>query len=434
MGTWRNSRGQGAKNSSSGFQHEIGRETVRRTIEQPNKVGDLKSRLQIWATAHPGLILDTLRRIRPILRIKGICIATSYQAVTAVLSNHKDFGVLYGPKMRTLTDGMGFFLGQDDDDESGATSRTLTEVLFPRDDAGDLIPARIEEVATFQISQLSDRDDLVTGFLRPSVARFACAHFGLNGVDESWLYQTTETLFEYIFIDLKNDAALARKAEKAGAQLREILDRQIAEERPEGEDTLIARGQRLITSGLTKLTPSQLRNNLFGLLIGLVPTTSKAAAMAFDFLTVEPQGMGILRVAAKGDNGDFRTLIQEGMRLHPINPGLFRVALRDTKIPHRIRAVTIPKGTVVFAATQSAMKDPTFVPNPKEIVSDRPPSVYLNDGLGLHACFGRYMNLTHVSLLIRLLVNAGFSRVQDETGNLEFVGPFPTKLAIERRN
>lgn len=410
--------------------HKLGHELDRHLIEHPHSLRDLLSQLTSWAKGHPGVILDALRHVRPVLHVQDICIATSYDAVTAILANHQDFGITYGPKMLRLTKGCNFFLGQDDDEVSGFTSRSLTGLLFRREDVQTLIPTQIEAIINSQLEKLSNKDDLITGFLRPSVARFACEHFGLREIEPSWLYNVTEILFEYLFIDLENDPEIASMAEQAGDELRDMLDAQITHSRPASEETVIARGQRLISSGLTDMTSTDLRNNLLGLLIGLVPTTPKAAAMALDWLTQDPASIEQLRNAALNDPEQFKAMVREGMRLNPINPGLLRKARQTAKIPYKGSYMEVPTGTVVFTATHAAMRDPHFIEKPLKLELNRPASAYLNDGYGLHACFGRYINLEHVTLLLRHVLVAGYDRANGAEGDLVFAGPFPARMTI----
>lgn len=412
--------------------HKIGHEVDRHLVEHPHSLRDFLSEMGSWAKGHPGEILDLLRHVRAVLHVKSVCIATSYEAVTAVLANHTDFGVTYGPKMMRLTDGHNFFLGQDDDEVAGFSARALATALFRREDVAELVPNRIKAATDPLLTALPEGGDLVMDYLRPAVARFACDHFGLQGVDGVWLYRVTETLFEYLFIDLENDPQLAAKAEVAGRELQAMLEQQIAVPRPTTEETVVARGQRLLGSGVGGLSAVDVRNILFGLLIGLVPTTPKAAAMSYDWLTGDRAGQDRLLDASRNE-ADFTALIREGMRLNPINPGLLRVTRTAARIPTGGGVIELPAGTTVFAATHAAMRDPDYIAFPKEIRTDRPASAYLNDGYGLHACFGRYINLLHVSALLRPVMAAGIRRSARSSGDLRFEGPFPSGMKVARR-
>jgi cytochrome P450 len=411
--------------------HKLGHEVDRHLVEHPHSLRDFLAEMGSWAKGHPGEILDLLRHVRPVVHVKSVCIALSYEAVTAVLANHTDFGVTYGPKMKRLTDGRNFFLGQDDEEVAGFSARALATALFRREDVAALVPDRIRSASEPLLAALQDGGNLVTDYLRPAVARFACDHFGLQAVEGDWLYQVTETLFEYLFIDLENDPELAVKAETAGRELQAMLERQIAISRPVTEETVIARGQRLLGAGVGDLSTLDLRNILFGLLIGLVPTTPKAAAMSYDWLTGDSRSEERLREAS-GNEAEFTALIREGMRLNPINPGLLRVTRTTARIPNGGGVIELPAGTTIFAATHAAMRDPDYVVAPTEIRTDRPASVYLNDGYGLHACFGRYINLLHVSTLLRPVMAADIRRHSGVLGELSFEGPFPTSVKIKR--
>jgi cytochrome P450 len=208
-----------------------------------------------------------------------------------------------------------------------------------------------------------------------------------------------------------------------------MLDAQIADRDRGGEDTLISRGQAMIACGRLPIDGLALRNNLLGLLIGLVPTTAKAAAMALDHLTLDASRAALLR-AALPDPLRFAGLVREAMRLNPINPGLLRVARRDARVPGS--DALIREGATVFAATISAMRDPKFVSDPMAMDPYRPASVYLNNGFGLHACFGWYVIDANVTQLLRTLLEAGYARTPGAEGDLGFEGPFPARMLLTR--
>ena len=85
--------------------------------------GSLKSRLlgKLAETSMQRQILTILRTFLPNLSLKrklvksyeneGTVIVTRRDDVIDVLSRDSDFGVVYGPRMRKLTDGENFFLG-----------------------------------------------------------------------------------------------------------------------------------------------------------------------------------------------------------------------------------------------------------------------------------------------------------------------------------
>src|SRR5947209_1890043 len=67
--------------------------------------------LKQHAIRNPEPIFALLRRLKPILLIKGVAVVTRFEDVQEVLSRDDVFQVTYGEKMRVVTGGEDFFLG-----------------------------------------------------------------------------------------------------------------------------------------------------------------------------------------------------------------------------------------------------------------------------------------------------------------------------------
>jgi len=77
------------------------------------------------------------------------------------------------------------------------------------------------------------------------------------------------------------------------------------------------------------------------------------------------------------------------------------------------------------------MRDARFINEPLTIVPGRPDSQYLTYGVGLHSCFGRYINDIHVGSLLYYAFQASpLVRLKGKEGNLVFDGAFPSSLKI----
>src|SRR5204863_9563829 len=136
------------------------------------------------------------------------------------------------------------------------------------------------------------------------------------------------------------------------------------------------------------------RNNLIGLIIGAVPTTSKAAIQAINELLDRPDALaGAGRAARADDDPLLSRYIFEALRFNPVNPFIYRRAARDAIIAKgTLRARSVTKGTMVLAANLSAMFDPLKFDTPNAFRMDRPGDNYLLWGYGLHTCFGAHIN------------------------------------------
>lgn len=416
--------------------HPLGHELDRVAESEDGEARSFFEGLGTWLKEHPRHVLTGLRRIRPVfyLERKNLAIVTPYETVRDVLSRDRDFAVIYGPKMRVLTGGADFFLGVDDDDVGAHTARVNMDLGFRRDAIEtDMIP-RIARLADAELDRLGTRFDLVADYLKLVPARFAIETFGLQDCDPASLARTTQILFEFLFIDIENSETLLAEAEAASAGFRDMLDASIASGKA-GPETVIGYGIAQDAAGFPGCDPQSLRNNILGLIIGLVPTTAKSAAMAFDYATqtLEMQA-DFFAAHGSGDAASFTRYCRELTRLNPINPGLFRIARHDTALRYKGEAREVRAGTRVFASTATAMVDGRVLDDPLEIRLDRPDTHYLTYGYGLHACTGRYLNDLHIAtLLSRALARGKVDRVAGAAGHLAFDGKWPSSLTVEIR-
>lgn len=420
--------------------HPLGHELDQQADKNPEGFKGFVHLLGTWAKEHPENILKVIHKLRPVLTIKKVSAVTSYEAVKDVLGRDSDFSVTYGPKMEMITEGKGFFLGMDDNSQ-GFSARNNMQMLFRRDDLDGLVKPIIKSLCKSQLENVSNEFDLVNDYLINIPAKFAIQYFGLQQTKPEWLLKITQTLFEYLFIDVINDPELAKKAANAAAELREQLDEVIAFSIANIEqhslvhtDTVIARGIKLHNAGVSGFDPINLRNNILGLLIGLVPTTAKSAAMAFDYGAKTPdKAKDFYQAYQNNSNDSFQKTVRELTRLNPINPGLFRKAAFDTQISSGGKQYPIKKDTLIFVGTYTAMQDKNHISDPTDIKIDRSESDYLTYGFGLHACFGRYINDFHVAQLLESLFDKNhYIREENNSGNLTFEGVFPVSLKVKK--
>jgi cytochrome P450 len=137
--------------------------------------------------------------------------------------------------------------------------------------------------------------------------------------------------------------------------------------------------------------------------------------------------------AARSDNDALLAqYVFEALRFNPNNPGLFRIAAEDyTVAKDKMHATTIPRGTTVVAATQSAMFDDRIVDAPDDFRIGRPSYTYMHFGYGLHTCFGQYINRVQIPGILKpLLKRKGLRRAEGDAGQLQYTGPFPRSLGV----
>ena len=387
-----------------------------------------------------------LRLFQPILRLKtriitayengGTAIVTRRADVVEVLGRDEDFAVVYGPRMEMITGGENFFLGMAN---SARYTRDVSNMRLAvrREDVAEIVAPFVAATAAGIVTETGGRIDAPQMLTLPSAARLIDHYFGTPGPSEAEMIDWTTTLFWYLFIDLKADPGLGAKAEAVAAAFRDRMDTLIAERKaaPGERDDVLARCLHFQAGGSPGMTDRDIRNNLIGLLIGLLPTTSAAANLALDELLDRPAAFaGACAAAREDDDARLAAHIFEALRFRPLNPLIYRRALRDCRIAEgKLRTPRIAKDTMVLASNLSAMFDPLAVPAPNRFRTDRPWEVYMLWGYGLHTCFGAYLNRATIPALLKpLLSRPGLRRAPGPAGRLDLAGtPFPVHLHLE---
>ena len=177
-----------------------------------------------------------------------------------------------------------------------------------------------------------------------------------------------------------------------------------------------------------------IRNNLLGILVGLVPTLSKAATQALNGLLDRPKMLAAAQEAARADDDTaLAPFVFEALRFDPLNPMIYRRAARDTVIAaNTLRQRTIPSGTMVLAANLSAMFDRQRVASPNSFQPGRPWEHYLLWGDGLHTCFGASINRAVLPAILKpLLQKRMLRRAPGKLGRIDTgATPFPQHMHV----
>ncbi|WP_138469423.1 cytochrome P450 [Poseidonocella sp. HB161398] len=366
----------------------------------------------------------------------GTAVVTRREDVRDVLSRDADFEVVYGPRMRKLTGGDNFFLGmQPGWDYTRDTS--AMRLAARRTDVAGIVTPRAQALSDEIVAAAPGRIDLPADLSLEVPWDMTVRYFGTGGqreLMESW----TTTLFWYLFEDLGADPALDSRAMKDAGALRDYLDGAIAARKAEGGhlgDTILDRCLALQSSGTPGMSDIGIRNNLLGLLIGAIPTISKACCLAMDELLNRPEALaGAHRAALGGDHADVAPFLWEALRFNPHNPVVYRRATRDTWVAKgTARQCRIPEGQMVFAATLSAMFDRHAIAEPNAFRADRPWEDYIIWGYGMHECFGAAINAAVIpAILTPVLAQKNLRRAPGAEGQIDTGGtPHPQHFHLE---
>jgi cytochrome P450 len=410
--------------------------------------GTLGSRIKDKATSPAGLrrAMAVARLLQPnlVLQAKiitayennGTAFVTRRKDVTDVLTRDDDFGVVYGPRMETITGGENFFLGMQDTPRYTRDTSNM-RLAMRREDVPTIITPFVAATAAELVAAAPGRIDVPQQLSLPTAARLLDHYFGTPGPSQADIVDWTSTLFWYLFLDLQADAEKDVEAVAKAKAFRDWLDGHIAARKASGEarDDVLGRCLAMQGGEQPGVTDLDIRNNLIGLLIGELPTTSATANLALDELLNRPDALAGAQAAARaGDDALLAAFVFEALRFNPLNPVIYRRALRDATVAGgTLRARRIPKGRMVMASNLSAMFDPLVVPAPNSFRVDRPWETYILWGYGMHICFGAHLNrATLPNILKPLLAKKGLRRAAGAAGQIEKgANSFPLHFHVE---
>jgi cytochrome P450 len=366
----------------------------------------------------------------------GTAIVTRFQDVIEVLDRNADFEVVYEPKMRAITGGENFFLGMRD---SAPYARDVSNMRLAmrREDVPTIVEPLARGLADQIIAAAPGRIDVPDELTLKISTAIVTDYLGVADAANKDLIDWSTVMFWYLFVDLAGDATLERKALDAASACRSAIDAAVASRKAGGEqrDDVLGRCLGLQKAHSPGMDDLGIRNNLIGLVIGAIPTISKACVQALDQLLERPQALASARAAARsGDDALFAAHVFEAFRFNPINPLIYRRAARDAKIASgSFRARVIPKDSMVLAVNLSAMFDPLKVESPEQFRTDRPWDDYILWGYGLHSCFGAYVNRAVIPAILKpLLSRPGLRRANGAAGLVDCGGtPFPQHFFLE---
>lgn len=396
----------------------------------------MKAALGAWAQRHVITLLAIVRNTLPILVYRNkIAVVTRASDVDAVMSDDDTFMVTYAPKMGVVTGGANFFLGMGDTAEYHRDVGNWRAVVRP-DDIATIVEPLVQDVA-LELVAASGGDLDVVADLGAVVPAVLVEHYlGVTGPARQELIDWTTTLFGYLFFPGKpgpRDDEAARVAATTRSHLDDLVATRkamAAEQRP---DDALTRALAMQAQGVDAMSDVDIRNNLLGIAIGAIPTTSKCVALVVDHLLDHPDRLHGMRCAVEdGDWSLANGYVDEALRFNPFGPVLLRTCTADHRLAAgTLRSRTIKQGTTVAVSTLSAMWDGRSVPDPKRFDPNRPTETYRTYGQGMHTCFGARINAVQIARIVgAVIVRDGLRRAEGADGRMQLEGPFPTHLRV----
>jgi cytochrome P450 len=390
------------------------------------------------AMAALPLVFRIVRSVWPIPKFRTMVAATRCHDVREVFLNDEAFGVPYKPKLDVIMGDQPFFLGMGDTPAYRAGTEAMRKVMRREDVEARLAPA-VEKQAGEIVEAAGGKIEVVDQLVRQVTFDFLGEYFGVPKPPNGDLRVWATRLFEFQFADQGNDPALRKEVDVIAPALRAHIQNQIETRRASGafgngpDDDVLGRCLFMQAKGESGFSDDQIRTALMGFIVGGPPQPPMVVPQAMEQLLRRPGALAGAQAAARsGDDDLLSGYVFEAMRFDPLAPALPRIALADCDIAggtHRERKVK--KGANVYAAIQSAMLDPTCVPDPQKVDPRRPWEQYMHFGHGLHTCFGIHINRGTLHLMLKpLLARKGLRRASGEAGHLSKIGAFAHELHV----
>lgn len=397
----------------------------------------LASGIKSWALDHLPFIFAVLRNVMPNAVFKNTGVITRFDDVREALSVPNVLGVTYAEKMGIITNGSNFFLGMND---TPTYSRDVSNmrIVARREDVPSIVAPFVEKTADALVAQSNGKMEIVSELTSIVPCLLSAEYLGVPGPSRQELFRWTSRMFQYLFYP-GNPKEVDDDAVQCAAQTRAYLDQLIAQRHQSAaagqeKDDVLGRCLALQRAGTPGMTDTDIRNNLIGIIIGMMPTTSKCAVLVLDYLLDHPDLLaGAQQAAWNNDNETLRKYVLESLRFNSFGAGVLREALTDYVIAKgTMRAKKIPKGAQILVALQSAMLDGRVLDRPNTFRLDRPDYHYMHFGYGMHTCFGQHINMVQIPLIVKALLKCkNLRRAPGEAGKVKYEQPYPVRLCLE---
>jgi cytochrome P450 len=342
----------------------------------------------------------------------------SYELVRAVLRDNRFRippgyilaiqGITSGPLWDKVVNSL---LGMDGAEHQRVRS-VVSKAFTPR--AVERLHATIAEVIDEIVEPISRKGhcDVVTDIARPYPVPIICALLGAPREDWQQFSLWTDQIFKAFSFPFT--VAEVPEVMRAWGELDDYVDAMVARRRRTVTDDLLSDLIRAEHDG-DRLNAEELRMLAAALLLAGTDTTRNQVAASIDVLCDHPDQWGLLRETP----ALAQAAVNESMRHSAISNSL----LREVTIDVELGGVLFPAGTMVFANTAAANRDPAIYDSPDRLDitrQDLPP--ILTFGAGMHFCLG--------ANLARLEIAEALKTVTRRIANPRRTGQAPWKPMV----
>jgi cytochrome P450 len=254
--------------------------------------------------------------------------------------------------------------------------------------------------------------DIVADVARPYPVPIICALLGAPREDWQQFSVWTDQIFKAFSFPFTADEV--PDVMRAWGELDDYVDDMVARRRHTLTDDLLSDLIRVEHNG-DRLNADELRMLAAALLLAGTDTTRNQVAASIDVLSDHPDQWQLLR-----DNPELVSpAVDETIRHSPVSNLLLREVTEDVELA----GVLVPAGTMVFANTAAANRDPAIYTEPEllDITREGLPPI-LSFGAGMHYCLG--------ANLARLEITEALGLITRRISNPRKTEPTPWKPAF----
>lgn len=400
-----------------------------------------KGRMELifqFAREEPIAFFDELRRRAPVFKSKAggtgqgwiswwkgskipnIYVVSTNKLVKEVLNNNEVFTVKTYTEQMDKTVGP-FMLGHEvsapNPLREGQTidfnveKHAMRHLIYNAGNDLDVVRSITRETVKNALLNVSDENpnhiDVVRKITRDVPINVVREFFGFEApVNDmkKWSRAAQHSFFHNPFRDKK----INEKSVEAGKEMKAFLEKFIPQIRRAiagnyAKNTTVTQMIRASDAHARHgLDETRLAANIMGLLIGAVETGSAAIVQSLEFFLDNPYLMDQAVAAAKSNNDELLSkMVWEALRFNPVNPWVGRYSVEDFTLSD---GTFIEKGSLVLAATESAMFDPEVFTNPMRFSTNRDHSDYFHLGFARHRCLGDDVAMAFVPETIKQLL------------------------------
>jgi cytochrome P450 len=390
-----------------------------------------------WMIAeHPDALFALIRRVRPNLALgaAGPVFVTRFPDVQEALSRPDIFNVTYGPMMDPSVGP--YMLGRDCT-EINQRDKGIMRAFMRMEDL-PVIRQKVRSLANASVEKqlyTQNQIEVVSTLSRLVPIQLTGEYFGFPGPDLASMFRWSRATQYDMFHNLDNDPKVHQDNIDAGQEMRAYLTKLLPERREQLKngaalDDVFSRLLKSHFDDSIGFGDERIITNMMGTLVGGIETTSAAIVQLLDQLFKRPRILKeAIAVANSNDDHLMYRYCWEALRFNPINPFVVRHCRTDYRIAKgSLRAATIKAGSTVLISTRSAMRDGLQLPAASSFAIDRPESVYMHLGYGMHTCLGDQISRIQVPEIVRRILQLpGVRPVADP----DYAGgPFPERYLI----